>query len=44
MNSKSCSILQKLKERIELKNRYKTLLKEVSSSDYLFKDSSNKNK
>ena len=43
MNSKSCSILQKLQERIELKNRYQTLLKEVSSSDYLYPANANQN-
>jgi hypothetical protein len=36
MISKSHSILQKLQERIELKKKYKTLLKELSSSDYLY--------
>ena len=41
MNSKSCSILQKLQERIELKNRYKTLLKELPSSDYLHQVNTN---
>ena len=34
MNSKSSSILNKLKERIELRNEYSTVYKDISSSDF----------
>ena len=34
MSSKSSSILHKLKERIELRNRFSTVIKDISNSDF----------